>query len=77
MWLDCCLPQSANFFALRILPESARWLLTQGRTEEAKKIILKAARVNGKKVSESLLEKVIKVVLSKTTLNNIYLWIFF
>ncbi|MCJ8745789.1 hypothetical protein PDJAM_G00134410 [Pangasius djambal] len=40
-----------------ILPESARWLLTQGRQEEAKKIILNAARVNGRKVSESLLER--------------------
>ncbi|KAF5903594.1 solute carrier family 22 member 13 [Clarias magur] len=40
-----------------ILPESARWLLTQGRQEEAKKIILNAARINGRKVSDSLLEK--------------------
>ncbi|XP_060756839.1 solute carrier family 22 member 13-like [Neoarius graeffei] len=40
-----------------ILPESARWLLTQGRQEEAKKIILNAARVNGRIVSDSLLER--------------------
>ncbi|KAM9436462.1 solute carrier family 22 member 13b [Clarias gariepinus] len=40
-----------------ILPESARWLLTQGRQEEAKKIILNAARINGRKVSDSLLVK--------------------
>ncbi|KAI5617170.1 solute carrier family 22, member 13 [Silurus asotus] len=40
-----------------ILPESARWLLTQGRQEEAKKIILKAARINGRNVPEYLLER--------------------
>lgn len=56
---------------LRILPESARWLLTQGRQEEAKKIILKAARVNGKELSESLIEGVIEVFLHKKPLNYI------
>ncbi|XP_039610118.1 solute carrier family 22 member 13b [Polypterus senegalus] len=40
-----------------ILPESARWLLTQGRTEEAKKIIANAAHVNKRKVPYELLEK--------------------
>ncbi|KAI4901421.1 hypothetical protein NFI96_018552 [Prochilodus magdalenae] len=40
-----------------ILPESARWLLTQGKQGEARKIILKAAQVNGRKVPESLLAK--------------------
>uniref|UniRef100_A0A8C1K3T9 Solute carrier family 22 member 13b n=1 Tax=Cyprinus carpio TaxID=7962 RepID=A0A8C1K3T9_CYPCA len=40
-----------------ILPESARWLLTQGKQDKAKKEILKAARINGRKVSENLLDK--------------------
>ncbi|XP_076868882.1 solute carrier family 22 member 13b [Brachyhypopomus gauderio] len=40
-----------------ILPESARWLLTQGRQDEAKKTILNAARINGRKIPESLLDK--------------------
>ncbi|XP_051543712.1 solute carrier family 22 member 13b [Myxocyprinus asiaticus] len=40
-----------------ILPESARWLLTQGKQERAKKEILKAARINGRKVPENLLDK--------------------
>ncbi|XP_035382548.1 solute carrier family 22 member 13b isoform X1 [Electrophorus electricus] len=40
-----------------ILPESARWLLTQGRQEEAKKTILNAARVNRRKIPEYLLDK--------------------
>ncbi|XP_026147968.1 solute carrier family 22 member 13b isoform X2 [Mastacembelus armatus] len=40
-----------------ILPESARWLITQGRKEEAIKEIRKAALVNGRRVPEDLLEK--------------------
>ncbi|KAG1954155.1 solute carrier family 22 member 13b [Pimephales promelas] len=40
-----------------ILPESARWLLTQGKQDRAKKEILKAARINGRKVPENLLDK--------------------
>ncbi|KAM4543942.1 solute carrier family 22 member 13-like [Fundulus diaphanus] len=40
-----------------ILPESARWLITQGRKEEAIKEIRKAAKVNKRKVPEELLEK--------------------
>ncbi|KAI3354825.1 hypothetical protein L3Q82_004631 [Scortum barcoo] len=41
----------------RILPESARWLITQGRKEEAIKEIRRAAKVNGRKVPEDLLDK--------------------
>ncbi|XP_071341208.1 solute carrier family 22 member 13-like isoform X2 [Trachinotus anak] len=40
-----------------ILPESARWLLTQGKKKEAIKEIRRAARVNGRKVPEDLLDK--------------------
>ncbi|XP_073686953.1 solute carrier family 22 member 13-like [Garra rufa] len=40
-----------------ILPESARWLLTQGKQDRAKKEIVKAARINGNKVPENLLDK--------------------
>lgn len=42
----------------RILPESARWLLTQGKQDRAKKEILKAAQINGRTVPENLLDKV-------------------
>ncbi|XP_061661491.1 solute carrier family 22 member 13-like [Syngnathoides biaculeatus] len=40
-----------------ILPESARWLLTQGRKEEAAKEMRRAAKVNGREVSRDLPEK--------------------
>ncbi|KAM7369867.1 hypothetical protein PAMP_011157 [Pampus punctatissimus] len=40
-----------------ILPESARWLITQGRKKEAIKEVRRAAKVNGRKVPEDLLDK--------------------
>ena len=36
----------------RFVPESARWLLQKGRTEEASQIIMKAAEENGVTLSE-------------------------
>uniref|UniRef100_A0A672HKU2 Solute carrier family 22 member 13b n=1 Tax=Salarias fasciatus TaxID=181472 RepID=A0A672HKU2_SALFA len=41
-----------------VLPESARWLLTQGRKEEAVKLLQRAAKVNGRNVTEDLLNNV-------------------
>ncbi|XP_077365294.1 solute carrier family 22 member 13-like [Festucalex cinctus] len=40
-----------------MVPESARWLMTQGRKEEAMKEVCKAAKVNGREVSQELLDK--------------------
>ncbi|CAN9503276.1 unnamed protein product [Ophioblennius macclurei] len=41
------------------IPESARWLLDTGRTEEAKQLVKKVAAINGRTVPESLLEKIV------------------
>ncbi len=54
----------------RILPESARWLLTQGKQDRAKKEILNAARINGRKVPGDLLDKVTFFSLPSFTMSK-------
>uniref|UniRef100_A0A8C4KS95 Solute carrier family 22 member 13-like n=1 Tax=Dromaius novaehollandiae TaxID=8790 RepID=A0A8C4KS95_DRONO len=51
-------PTFALFFYFWVLPESARWLMTKGRVEEAKKILQKAASVNKRTIPPGLLEQV-------------------
>ncbi|NWU64764.1 S22AD protein, partial [Pterocles burchelli] len=50
-------PIFAFFFFIRVLPESARWLVTKGRIEEAKKILQKAASINKSTIPPGLLEQ--------------------
>ncbi|KAM9098305.1 solute carrier family 22 member 13 [Sarcophilus harrisii] len=45
------------FFYWWVLPESARWLLTQGRVEEAKELVQKAASINKRSVSPETLSQ--------------------
>ncbi|XP_053739179.1 solute carrier family 22 member 13-like isoform X2 [Synchiropus splendidus] len=40
------------------IPESARWLLNRGRTEEAKKLLVKAATINKRTIPPSLLDTI-------------------
>ncbi|XP_060104133.1 solute carrier family 22 member 13-like [Heteronotia binoei] len=50
-------PALCLFFYIWVLPSSARWLLTRGKIEEAKKIIRRAASINNRSVSEEFLNK--------------------
>lgn len=45
----------------RYVPESARWLLTQGRKEEARQLLQRAATVNKRSLPMDMLDKVIPI----------------
>ncbi|XP_008690108.1 solute carrier family 22 member 7 isoform X2 [Ursus maritimus] len=50
--LAVTLPCAPGILSLWWVPESARWLLTQGRVEEAHRYLLRCARLNGRPVGE-------------------------
>ncbi|XP_072018529.1 organic cation transporter protein-like [Amphiura filiformis] len=52
-----CAPVVFFFLLMPIVPESPRWLMSQGKYNKAEKIIRKAAKVNGKKVPEPLFDE--------------------
>ncbi|XP_054624601.1 solute carrier family 22 member 13-like [Dunckerocampus dactyliophorus] len=51
-------PLAVIFIYIWFLPESARWLLDRGRTEEAKMLLAKVAAVNKRPFSDFHLEKI-------------------
>uniref|UniRef100_G3SYF4 Solute carrier family 22 member 7 n=1 Tax=Loxodonta africana TaxID=9785 RepID=G3SYF4_LOXAF len=50
--LAVTLPCAPGIVSLWWVPESARWLLTQGRVEEAHRYLLRCARLNGRPMGE-------------------------
>uniref|UniRef100_A0A673B6S7 Solute carrier family 22 member 13a n=1 Tax=Sphaeramia orbicularis TaxID=375764 RepID=A0A673B6S7_9TELE len=58
------------------IPESARWLLSRGRTEEAKQLIMKAAAISKRTIPDSLLENVLTLGLDYFHLSFIHLYFF-
>lgn len=70
-WLHLTLATSLPFALYYLywffLPESARWLLTKGRFEEASRILETMARVNGNEVPESFRQQVEQEMLYKRT----------
>ncbi|KAM7358479.1 organic cation transporter protein [Cochliomyia hominivorax] len=52
-------PAALHIFFLILLPESVRWLLSQGKDEKAVSILKKAARVNRKTLAENILTNLI------------------
>ncbi|XP_029097656.1 solute carrier family 22 member 7 isoform X2 [Monodon monoceros] len=50
--LAVTLPCAPGILSIWWVPESARWLLTQGRVEEAHRYLLRCARLNGRPLGE-------------------------
>ncbi|XP_051008841.1 LOW QUALITY PROTEIN: solute carrier family 22 member 7 [Acomys russatus] len=70
--LAVTLPCVPGIISIWWVPESARWLLTQGRLEEAKMYLLRCAKLNGRPVGEDSLsqEALTKVVTMERVLQR-------
>ncbi|KAM4834888.1 LOW QUALITY PROTEIN: solute carrier family 22 member 7 [Thomomys bottae] len=55
--LAATLPCVPGILSIWWVPESARWLLTQGRVEEARGYLLRCARLNGRSLGEDSLSQ--------------------
>ncbi|XP_025830476.1 carcinine transporter isoform X2 [Agrilus planipennis] len=62
--LTTTLPFLLLFTLYKLLPESPRWLLAQGRYRDAEKILSKIARINGRKLPVNYI-KYLKVKIEK------------
>ncbi len=52
---------SCVFYLKRWIPESARWLLANGREEEAQKYLIQCAKMNGKHSSTHKLDTEVNI----------------
>ncbi|XP_050687344.1 carcinine transporter-like [Eriocheir sinensis] len=72
-WVYLCLTTSLPFFTYVVywwyLPESPRWLLSQGRLQEARTILVKMAQVNKTQLPESFLQKLQDRMLAQQALS--------
>uniref|UniRef100_A0A2K5K9R3 Solute carrier family 22 member 7 n=1 Tax=Colobus angolensis palliatus TaxID=336983 RepID=A0A2K5K9R3_COLAP len=63
--LAVTLPCAPGILSLWWVPESARWLLTQGRVKEAHRYLLHCARLNGRPVCEDSLSQAVSKVAAE------------
>lgn len=71
------IPAAMHIFFLILLPESVRWLLSQGKDEEAVAILKKAARVNGRSLPDNSLEYLInsnRIKLERANESSYPIW---
>jgi hypothetical protein len=45
------------FFITRMIPESSRWLISQGKYDDAENIIQRIAKVNKKKIPSRIIDE--------------------
>ena len=77
-WVTLQLVAHLPIFALLglyfLVPESPRWLIAVGRTEEAKVIIQKGAEINGRTLPDSIFAVIILNFISGECIESILDW---